>query len=63
MSKKGAVKSGSGDPGAKRKNSEMTAYMAKHGVKRTTFRDPITYAIVSMGTYPGTKSKVRVSAD
>jgi hypothetical protein len=27
--------------------------MAKDGVKRTTFRDPITNKIVPIGTYPG----------
>lgn len=54
MSKKGARKTGSGDPGHKRKNSEMAAYMAKKGVTRTTFRDPITNSIISMGRYPGT---------
>jgi len=56
---KGAQKTGSGDPGHKRKNSEMAAYMAKHGVKRTTFRDPITNNIVPMGRIPGTKQNHR----
>lgn len=59
MSKKGAVKTGSGDPGHKARNSKMAAFMAKHNIRRTTFRDPITYAIVPIGTYPGTKSKAR----
>ena len=54
MSKKGAQKTGSPDPGGKQKNSSMAAYMAKMGVKRTTFRDPITNSVVPMGTYPGT---------
>ena len=58
MSKKGAVKTGSGDPGHKAKNSAMAAYMAKKGIRRTTFRDPITYKIVPMGTYPGGKGAV-----
>lgn len=31
--------------------------MAAKGVKRTTFRDPITNNIVACGTVPGTKSK------
>ena len=53
MSKKGAQKTGSNDPGGKRKNSEMAAYMAKHGIKRTTFRCPITSKIVPMGSVPG----------
>jgi hypothetical protein len=48
MSKKGAQKTGSGDPGGKRKNSEMAAYMAKHGVRRTTMRDPISNRIVAI---------------
>lgn len=58
MSKKGAQKTGSGDPGGKRKNSEMAAYMAKHGVKRTTMRDPITNRMVACGTYPGGKGVI-----
>ena len=62
MSKKGAVKTGSGDPGHKARNSAMAAYMAKHGVKRTTFRDPITNNIVVMGTIPGTGRKSNVFA-
>lgn len=56
MSKKGAVKTGSGDPGGKAKNSAMAAFMAKQGIKRTTYRDPITYAIRKVGTYPGWKT-------
>lgn len=28
--------------------------MAAHGVKRTTFRDPITNQMRALGTYPGT---------
>lgn len=31
--------------------------MAAKGVKRTTFRDPITNKMVACGTYPGTNSK------
>jgi len=33
--------------------------MAAHGVRRTTFRDPITNNIVAMGTVPGTKNKAK----
>lgn len=43
------------------KNSAMAAALAKQGVKRTTFRDPITYGIVSVGTYPGTRKKQATS--
>lgn len=50
---KGAKKTGSNDPGHSNKNKMMTAYMAKHNIKRTTMRDPITNNIVPMGTFPG----------
>lgn len=59
MSKKGAQKTGSGDPGGKRKNSEMASYMAKHNIRRHTFRDPITNAIRAIGAYPGMSGKAR----
>lgn len=41
------------------KNSAMAAMLAKQGVKRTTFRDPITNNIVACGTIPGTKRKAQ----
>ena len=53
MSKKGATKSGNPDPGRKNKNSAMAKMMAKLGVKRTSYRDPISGKIVPIGTYPG----------
>lgn len=59
MSKKGAQKTGSGDPGGKAKNSAMAAHMAKKGVKRTTYRDPITNRMVPIGSYPGGKGIVQ----
>lgn len=57
MSKKGAQKTGSGDPGHSNKNKAMAAYMAKKGIRRATYRDPITYGIVPIGTYPGMPRK------
>ena len=62
MSGKGAVKSGNPDPGHKNKNRAMAAHMAKMGVKRTTFRCPITSQLVPIGTYPGMKGR-KVSAE
>lgn len=51
MSTKGAA-------GTNRRNKDvkMAAAMAKAGVKRTTYRDPITYQIKPIGTYPGVKA-------
>lgn len=40
----------------KAKNIAMAAQLAKDGVKRTTYRDPITYKIVPIGTVPGKKA-------
>lgn len=49
-----AAKKGGGNAGRQRqKDSEMAARMAREGVKRTTYRDPITYKIVPIGRYPG----------
>ncbi len=47
--------------GANRRNADVAraAYMAAHGIKRTTFRDPITNQMVACGTYPGTKSRAK----
>lgn len=53
-----AAKKTGGTAGRRRAaDSARAAYMAAHGVKRTTFRDPITNNIVACGTYPGTKRK------
>lgn len=55
----GAKKSG-GTAGRRRaRDSAAAAQLAKDGVKRTTYRDPITNKIVSIGTYPGTHSKAK----
>lgn len=37
----------------KAKNQAMAARMVKEGVKRTTYRDPITNRIVAIGSVPG----------
>lgn len=37
----------------RQKNSAMAAQMAKDGVTRTTYRDPITNKMVPIGTVPG----------
>lgn len=39
-----------------RRNADVAraAYMAAHGVKRTTYRDPILNTMRACGTYPGT---------
>ena len=34
-------------------DSAMAAQLAKDGVKRTTFRCPITYKMLPFGAYPG----------
>lgn len=34
-------------------DSAMAAQLAKDGVKRTTFRCPITYKMLPVGAYPG----------
>lgn len=52
-----AKKTGGGSTNRRTANIAMAAYLAKHNVKRTTHRDPITGNIVANGTYPGTKSK------
>lgn len=53
-----AAKKGGGGLGRRRAaDQSRAAYMAAHGVKRTTFRDPITNAIVACGTVPGTRNK------
>lgn len=36
------------------KNIKMAALMAKQGIKRTSYRDPITGGMRPIGTYPGT---------
>lgn len=35
------------------KNQAMAAQMAKDGVKRTTYRDPITNKMIPIGSVPG----------
>ena len=47
-------KSASGAAKQKRASDiKRAAFMAKHGVKRTTYRDPITNVMRAVGTYPG----------
>lgn len=49
-----AARKDGGSAGRQRaRDSAHAAFMAKMGVKRTTFRDPITNKIVGIGTYPG----------
>ena len=49
----GAKKTG-GTAGRRRaKDSAAAAQLAKDGVKRHTYRDPITYKIIPIGAYPG----------
>ena len=55
----GAKKTGGGATNRRAADVARAAYMAKHGVKRTTFRDPITNNIVACGTYPGTKTRIK----
>lgn len=50
----GAKKTGGGAANRRNANIAMAVYMAKHNIKRTTHRDPITNKIVANGTYPGT---------
>lgn len=53
----GAKKTG-GTAGRRRAaDSAAAAFMAKMGVKRTTYRDPITYQMRPIGSYPGGKMK------
>jgi hypothetical protein len=49
----GAKKTGGTASRKRNKDSAMAAQMAKDGVRRTTYRDPITYKIVPIGRYPG----------
>jgi hypothetical protein len=49
-----AAKKTGGTAGRRRAaDSAMAAELARRGVKRTSFRDPITNKLVPMGTYPG----------
>lgn len=49
-----ARKSGAAAAGRRRAaDSVMAAQLAKDGVKRTTFRCPITYKMLPVGAYPG----------
>jgi len=49
----GARKTG-GTAGRRRAaDSKRAAQMAEQGIKRTTFRDPITNKIIPIGQYPG----------
>jgi hypothetical protein len=48
-----AKKSGGSAGRQRAKDSAAAAQMAKDGVKRTTYRDPITNKIVPIGRYPG----------
>lgn len=53
-----SARKGGGGLGRRRAADQARAeYMAAKGVKRTTFRDPITNKMVACGTYPGTNSK------
>ena len=55
-----AAKKGGGGLGRRRASDQArAAYMVAHGVRRTTFRDPITGSIVAIGTVPGTKNKAK----
>ena len=49
-----AKKTGGGAANRRARDVAHAAYLAKHGVKRTTHRDPISNKIVANGTYPGT---------
>jgi hypothetical protein len=49
----GAKKTGGSAGRLRNKNQEMAARMAKEGVKRTTYRDPITNKLVPIGRVPG----------
>lgn len=49
-----AAKKTGGTAGRRRAADQArAAYMAKHGVVRSTYRDPITYRIVPVGAVPG----------
>ena len=50
-----SARKGGGGLGRRRAADQArAAYMAAKGVKRTTFRDPITNQMRALGTYPGT---------
>lgn len=54
-----AKKSGGG-LGRRRAGDQARAkFMADHGIKRTTFRDPITGAMRPIGSYPGMAGKIK----
>jgi hypothetical protein len=54
---KGAKKTGGSNRRAR--DSAFARAMAVAGVKRTTFRDPITGAIRAVGSYPGMSGKIQ----
>ena len=50
-----SARKGGGGLGRRRAADQArAAYMAAKGVKRTTFRDPITNEMRAVGSYPGT---------
>lgn len=54
-----AKKTGGTGNRLKNANQARAAFMAAHGIKRTTFRDPITNAIRPIGAYPGMKGGIK----
>lgn len=49
----GAKKAGTTAGRRRAADSKRAAQMAADGIKRTTFRDPITNKIIPIGQYPG----------
>lgn len=49
-----ATRKGGGGLGRRRAADQARAkFMADHGIKRTSYRDPITGSMKPVGTYPG----------
>lgn len=57
--KMAAKKTGGTGNRLKNANSARAAFMAAHGIKRMTFRDPITNVIRPIGSYPGMNGKIQ----
>lgn len=55
-----STRKGGGGLGRRRAADQArAAYMAVKGVKRTTFRDPITGSMRPIGSYPGMAGKIK----
>lgn len=54
---KGAKKTGGSAGRQRAADSARASFMREHGIVRRTFRDPVTYGIRALGSYPGLSGK------